>query len=29
MNLQTGYEIKVAEKLLPKKVFADVQPMAA
>ena len=29
MNLQTAYEIKVAEKLLAKKVFADVQPMAA
>ena len=29
MNLQTAYEIKVAEKLLTKKVFADVQPMAA
>ena len=24
MNLQTAYEIKVAEKLLAKKVFADV-----
>lgn len=29
MNLQTAYEIKVAEKLLAKKVFADVQPMEA
>jgi antitoxin HigA-1 len=29
MNLQAAYEIKVAEKLLTKKVFADVQPMAA
>lgn len=29
MNLQTAYEIKMAEKLLAKKVFADVQPMAA
>jgi len=29
MNLQTAYEIKVTEKLLTKKVFADVQPMAA
>ena len=29
MNLQTAYEIKVAEKLLSKKVFADVQPLAA
>ena len=29
MHLQTAYEIKVAEKLLTKKVFADVQPMAA
>lgn len=29
MNSQTAYEIKVAEKLLAKKVFADVQPMAA
>ena len=29
MNLQTAYEIKVAEKLIAKKVLADVQPMAA
>ncbi len=29
MNLQTAYEIKVDEKVLAKKVFADVQPMAA
>ena len=29
INLQTAYEIKVAEKLFAKKVFADVQPMAA
>lgn len=29
MNLQTAYDIKVAEKLLARKVFADVQPMAA
>ncbi len=29
MNLQTAYEIKVAEKALTKKVIAEVQPMAA
>ncbi len=29
MNLQTAYEIKMAEKLLAKKVFAEIQPMAA
>lgn len=29
MNLQTAYEIKVAEKLLAKKVCAEIQPMAA
>jgi len=29
MNLQTAYEIKVAEKALAKKVTAEVQPMAA
>ncbi len=29
MNLQTAYEIKVAKKLLTKKVFAEIQPMAA
>jgi len=28
MNLQVAYEIKVAEKLLAKKVFADVRPIA-
>ena len=27
MNLQTAYEIKVAEKLLAKNESADVQPM--
>ncbi|MGL4233068.1 MAG: HigA family addiction module antitoxin [Casimicrobium sp.] len=29
MNLQTAYEIKVAEKLIAKKVFSEVQPLAA
>jgi antitoxin HigA-1 len=29
VNLQTAYEIKVAEKLIAKKVLADVQPLAA
>jgi antitoxin HigA-1 len=29
MNLQTAYEIKLAEKMLAKKVFADVHPMAS
>jgi antitoxin HigA-1 len=29
MNLQTAYEIKVAEKLLSKKVLSEVQPLAA
>jgi antitoxin HigA-1 len=29
MNLQTAYEIKVAEKLLTKKVLSEVQPLAA
>ena len=29
MNLQTAYEIKVAEKVLAKKVFAEIQPLAA
>ncbi len=29
MNLQTAYEIKVAEKLIAKKVLAEVQPLAA
>ncbi len=29
MNLQTAYEIKVAEKLIAKKVLAEVQPLVA
>jgi len=29
MNLQTAFEIKVAEKQLAKKVLAEIQPMAA
>jgi|GEM_PF-5562148 len=29
MNLKTAYEIKMAEKLLAKRVFADIQPMTA
>lgn len=29
MNLQTAYEIKVAEKLIAKKVFSEVQPLLA
>ncbi len=28
MNLQTAYEIKVAEKLIAKKVLAEIPPMA-
>jgi antitoxin HigA-1 len=28
MNLQTAYEIKVAEKLIAKKVLSEVPPMA-
>jgi antitoxin HigA-1 len=28
MNLQTAYEIKVAEKLIAKRVFSEVQPLA-
>ena len=28
LNLQTAYEIKVAEKLIAKKVLAEVPPMA-
>ena len=29
MNLQTAFEIKVAEKEIAKKVLAEIQPMAA
>ena len=29
MNLQIAYEIKSAEKLLSKRVLAEVQPLAA
>ena len=29
MNLQTAYEIKVAEKRIAKKLLAEIQPMAA
>lgn len=29
MNLQTAFEIKIAEKQLTKKVLAEIQPMAA
>ncbi len=29
MNLQVAYEIKSAEKLLSKRVLAEVQPLAA
>lgn len=29
MNLQTAFEIKVAEKAIAKKVLAEIQPMAA
>ena len=29
MNLQTAFEIKVAERQLAKKVLAEIQPMAA
>lgn len=29
MNLQTAYEIKVAEQALAQKIAAEVQPMAA
>ena len=29
MNLQSAFEIKVAEKQLAKKVLAEIQPMAA
>ena len=29
MNLQTAFEIKVAEKQLAKKVLAEIRPMAA
>lgn len=28
MNLQTAYEVKVAEKLIAKKVLSEVSPMA-
>ena len=29
MNLQTAFEIKVAEKQLAKKVLAEIRPLAA
>ena len=29
MNLQTAFEIKVAEKQLARKVLAEIRPMAA
>ena len=29
MNLQTAFEIKVAEKEIAKKVLAEIRPMAA
>ncbi len=29
MNLQTAFEIKVAEKQIAKKVLAEIQPLAA
>ena len=29
MNLQTAFEIKVAEKEIAKKVLAEIQPLAA
>jgi antitoxin HigA-1 len=29
MNLQTAHEVKVAEKFIAKRVFSEVQPLAA